>query len=565
MKTGIITVVLAAFAGIALTPVTSGAAQQPQASAASCYGSLVSGTPLTLGAYVESINTNGTVEINGVDTQDPTTAFQFSWGDGTPASSSFFPAQHQYSNVNENYVVTVTATENNGTTQIFSFPVYFVPPPVTPQSISGIAFEIPTQLPTFKTHFPGTTTPPNIGVFSSSSFPVYSSADLASILTAISSIDYAFANKNSFLLNGVFQIDMLENTGTNPDAGLSFWYTTPMSVGYAPSVMVGPGFPAITWYVLFNEVGKDTALNTPTSLTYGGNTDGGGSEIYAETMGDILSYAAGCQLISNASSYGIGADAKLDIQNAMLSGAALLQGTYNQYVADGAPFSSWNPYNGEPDPTIGTFSTLAWKFIAHAEQQGQGYQVPAQRMMKLLQLFDSSMLESYAPQTNSEAAATFRSTLMVTALSYAFSEDLRGEFEALNFPIDNDTFEQLYEMATNGGASLSPASESFGGVNVGSKSAGKTVTLTNYLLTPLTISTAFSGSDSNDFPLQSSSTCPASGTLAANSSCTYVIAFKPTVKGAEAATFSVTETAQDVGLALPVSPESVALSGTGKN
>lgn len=39
---------------------------------------------------------------------------------------------------------------------------------------------------------------------------------------------------------------------------------------------------------------------------------------------------------------------------------------------------------------------------------------------------------------------------MVTALSYAFSEDLRSEFESLNFFIDNATFEQLYEMATGG-------------------------------------------------------------------------------------------------------------------
>ena len=83
-------------------------------------------------------------------------------------------------------------------------------------------------------------------------------------------------------------------------------------------------------------------------------------------------------------------------------------------------------------------------------------------MMKLLQLFDSSMLTSYAPTENTEAAATFRSTLMVTALSYAFSQDLRSEFESLNFLIDNYAFEQLYEMATAGGAKLSPTSESFG-------------------------------------------------------------------------------------------------------
>jgi len=154
---------------------------------------------------------------------------------------------------------------------------------------------------------------------------------------------------------------------------------------------------------------------------------------------------------------------------------------------------------------------------------------------------------------------------MVTALSYAFSQDLRSEFMSLNFPIDDATFEQLYEMATGGGANPSPATESFGSVAVGSTSAGKTVTLTNYLLTPLTVSTSFSGRDPNDFPLQASSTCPSSGgALAANSSCTYVLAFKPSVKGAESATFSVAEIAQDGSLPLPNSPQSVALKGSGK-
>ena len=136
---------------------------------------------------------------------------------------------------------------------------------------------------------------------------------------------------------------------------------------------------------------------------------------------------------------------------------------YNNYVAASTPFSSWNPGGAGPDPTLGTISALAWKFIQHAEQQGQGYQVPAQRMMNLLQLFNSSMLASYDPSENTESASTFRSTLMVTALSYAFSKDLRSSFQDLNFPIDNQAFEQLYEMATGGGAKVSPATEAFGG------------------------------------------------------------------------------------------------------
>jgi hypothetical protein len=383
--------------------------------------------------------------------------------------------------------------------------------------------------------------------------------DVTDILKAISSIDYTFANKNTFLLGGEFKIYVLE--GTDYGGGSSYWFTTPMSVGYGAPILNAP----IGWYILFNEIGKDTTLNTPSSLTYGGNTDGNASEIYSETIGDVFSYASGCQLVSNPSTYGLDGLVALDIGNNMLVGAAALQQAYNNYVAAGAPFSSWNPYNGEPDPTLGTVSTLAWKFIEHAEEQGTGYEIPAQRMMHLLQLFDHSMLASYAPSENTEAAATFRSTLMVTALSYAFSLDLRNEFTNLNFPIDNPTFEQLYEMATGGGAKVSPEKETFGTVAVGKTSTGKTITLTNYLLVPLTVSTSFSGSDPGDFPVQAASTCPASGgTLAANSSCMYVLAFRPSVKAGESATFSVAEIAQDVSLPLLNSPQSVALEGTGK-
>jgi hypothetical protein len=523
---------------------------------ATCYGSLLSGSPPTLSASVQSINSNGTVVVNGADSAQPTMPFQFTWSDGT-STSGFFPQQHVFANPLQNYVITVTATENRGTTQQFLLPVFFTAPSITQRTILGVSFQIPTQQPVLQTHW-AANAPPTTSetVFSDSSFPVYSRSDVAYILAAISSIDYDFAKSNSFLLNGEFQIDMLENTTFG--GGYSLWYTTPMSVGYGAPV-VGP---PIQWNILFNEIGKDATLNTPLSLTYGGNTDGSASEIYSETMGDVFSYASGCELISNAASYGIGPDAALDIKNSLLSGAAALQGAFKAYVAAGAPFSSWNPNNGGTDPTLGTLSTLSWKFIEHAESQGKGYQIPAKRLMTVLQLFDPSMLGSYAPTSNTQVAATFRSTLMVTALSYAFSEDLRTEFRSLNFPIDDRTFEQLYEMVT-GGASVSPSMAAFA-APLGSTSAGQTFTLTNYLLTPISISGSFSGTNPNDFPVQASSTCPyPAGTLVANSSCTYVIAFAPSTNGPESATFSLTDSAQDVTQVLANSPQIIKLRGTG--
>jgi uncharacterized repeat protein (TIGR03803 family) len=418
---------------------------------ASCYSALISSRPPSLSAWVVSLSANGTVVFDAGDSMSGSAPPQWTWGDGT-TTSGWTPLQHTYSNTSQNYVVSVSIVDRDNTTQYYSVPVFFVAPTFTKQTFPGISFQIPSQPITFQTHWPYAP-PSDVTYFNSSAFPAYSSGDVAYILQSLSSIDYAFANSNSFLVNGVFSIDMLEDT--DGDAGESYWYTTPMSVGYAPAVVdPSSGEPTPQWYILFNEIGKDTTLNSPASLTFGGNTDGDASEIYSETMGDIFSYAAGCQLISNAASYGIGPDATADIRNSMLAGAANLQQAYNTYVSDGAPFSSWNPNNGGTDPTLGTVSTLAWEFIENAETQGQGYQIPLTRMMKLLQMFDPSMLTAYSPGSNTEAGATFRSTLMVTALSYAFQGDLRSQFEALNFPIDNTTYEALYQLAS--GTPLTP-------------------------------------------------------------------------------------------------------------
>ncbi len=548
-------IAMAALATLAAPSVLAAPNPAPAASGASCYSSLLPGSPpQTLSAYVQSINSKGTVAVNGVDTAQPATPFQFAWGDGS-TTSGFFPQTHIYANASQNYVITITATENSEATQQVSFPVFFTTPTITEQALPGVSFQIPSQAVQFQTHYLSYQPPTDVTFFSDSSFPIYSRSDVAYILGVASSIDYNFANNNSFLVNGVFSIDMLEVTDFS--GGASYWYTTPMSAGFSSSVADPP-----MWYILFNEIGKDTTLNTPVSFPYGGNTDGNASEIYSETMGDIFSYASGCQLISNAASYGIGPDVTSDIGNSMLAGAANLRGTFNAYVAAGVPFSSWNPYNGGPDPTLGTLTALSWKFIEHAEMQGLGYQTPVNRLMTLLQQFDASMLASYAPASNTQAAATFRSTLMVTALSYAFSEDLRSEFESLNFPIDNETFNQLYEGVTGGGASLLPATAAFAAQNVGLTSAGRTFTLTNYLLTPITLSASFSGANPQDFPVQASSTCPyPTGTLAANSSCAYIIAFAPSVKGAESSTLSVKDTVETQSLAN--SPQTVTLSGTG--
>jgi hypothetical protein len=63
--------------------------------------------------------------------------------------------------------------------------------------------------------------------------------------------------------------------------------------------------------------------------------------------------------------------------------------------------------------------------------------------MRLLRSFNATLATNYAPTQNTAAASAFRATLMVAALSYGFQQDLRSEFRALNFPIDDAAFVSL--------------------------------------------------------------------------------------------------------------------------
>src|SRR5579863_5697460 len=255
MKVHSLTTVLA-IAGIAMmaTPRLEAGQKTGAASVnASCYSSLLSGAPQTLSAFIDSQNANGTVEVNGGDSQQPSTPFQFAWGDGS-TTSGFFPQQHVYANPSQNYAITVTATENNASKQTVSIPLFFVAPSVTKKSFRNILFQIPSTTVQFQSHWPGYTPPTDVTEFADSSFPFYTRSVVTQILQGLSSIDYAFANKNSFLSNGEFSMDMLE--GTDYGGGVSYWFTTPMSVGYGASTLDAP----IAWYILFNEIGKDTTL-----------------------------------------------------------------------------------------------------------------------------------------------------------------------------------------------------------------------------------------------------------------------------------------------------------------
>jgi len=102
---------------------------------------------------------------------------------------------------------------------------------------------------------------------------------------------------------------------------------------------------------------------------------------------------------------------------------------------------------------------------------------------------------------------------------------------------------------------ITPASVDFGGVTLGTSSAGQTVTVTNPGGTGLAgLALAFTGTASGDFGLASNG-CPA--TLAAGASCSTVVVFTPSLAGGRQGFLTASSTTKGVATA------SESLAGTG--
>jgi len=114
----------------------------------------------------------------------------------------------------------------------------------------------------------------------------------------------------------------------------------------------------------------------------------------------------------------------------------------------------------------------------------------------------------------------------------------------------------------SGAISLSPTSENFGSLNVGTPSSPVTFTLTNGSSTTATaITPSVTGGNTGDFAITNSgagSCAAAGGSLSASASCTFTVTFTPGAAGARATTLSVSYSGGD-----GASPQTAPLSGAG--
>lgn len=396
--------------------------------------------PTTLFLWIVNIDKDtGKVDINGVDTQGPGTPFTWDWGDGV-AHDGWFPQNHTYSNITKNYIVKVTAHYSGDKTDFAEILVRFVAPNIVPISLpDNIAVSIPDHDVALTSRMPGYGIPDGLTHFDDDSFDTVSRSDVEYLLSLAAWLQMDFVNDNVYLIDGNFNQVLLRD----PTFGgmYSLWYTSPVSFGVGDY-----GFQGTIQYSSFmHEMGHNFTLNSPANYYYGGKTDGNASTIFSETMAQIFQHATAYEIVNNFDTYGLSEDIAFDIEQNAIPSISLVRISYENYVNSGMAFSSWNDPSTPEDETFNTFMAIAYKFFAHAENDGFGYKIPLKRMMTLLQLFDPDLRQRYDQQNNNLAADTFRATLMVTALSYAFSTDLRGEFRNLNFPISDETYSELMD------------------------------------------------------------------------------------------------------------------------
>jgi competence protein ComEC len=402
------------------------------------------GTPSSLSLNLQSLDqTSGKVVINGYDGRRPTIPFTFNWGDGK-TSEAFFPAEHVYSNSTGTYVVTVTAHYNDSTTDSQELTVSFVATAPTVNKIplpEDIWVSIPANPLSLTSHMPGYMAPSGLTYFDDTYFSVTPRSTVEYVLTVVASIQMDFANDDVYKVDGGFRQVVLRD----PEFGgmYSLWFTSPVSFGVNNS-----GFSGTPQYSSFmHEMGHNVTLNSPAGYFYGGKIDGNANAIYSEAMAQIFAHATAYVILNNAEYYGLSPELASDIKESTLSSMRIVRTAYEMYISGDKHFASWNDSSTQEDETFNTFMTIAYKFFEHAENGLDGYRIALKRMMTLLQTFDESMNTRFDQSHNTDAAANFRSTLMVAALSYAFETDLRAEFRALNFPIDDQVYVELYSKA----------------------------------------------------------------------------------------------------------------------
>lgn len=397
--------------------------------------------PPTLNVFIRSIDINtGKVILRGNDNRKPSAPFTIKWGDGT-TTEGLFPQEHTYSDRTKNYIVTIKANYPDSSFYSTEAFVRFIAPQMktipagnkTPVTIPDIKIELGSRLPLEGMY----KFSESLSFFTDDFFTLYPRKTIENILSVAAQVQMDLVNDDVFMKDNRFDQVLLRDA----DFGgmYSLWYTNPVSFGVGDYGLQG----AVQWSSFFHEMGHNFTLNTPADYYFGGKTDGNANAIYSETMAQIFQHVTAYEMINNYKKYGLSEDLAYELRISANASFFWTVTAYNRYISSGMNFKTWNDPNSSHDETSGAFMSLAYKFFEHAELEKVDYCKALKRMMKFLQRFDEDWHRRYEPDKDTPEGESFRATMMVAALSYAFDEDLRQEFKDLNFAINDDVYLEL--------------------------------------------------------------------------------------------------------------------------
>ncbi|MBN1916543.1 MAG: hypothetical protein JW889_01435 [Verrucomicrobia bacterium] len=346
--------------------------------------------------------------------------------------------------------MSVTSHHADGTSETESVLVRFVPfslPAGTTDLLNDTRVDIPSRMLRVRPTRAPYNVSPSLTIFDDSFFTACNGETVEYVLTVAAAIQMDLANNNVVKIDERFEQVLLRDPKWR--GMYSVWYSDPVCLASGDTGFQG----TIEWSSFFHEMGHNVTLNSPAEYHWGFKQDGSANTIYSETLAQIFQHATAYELVNNRDTYGIGPDLAFDIARSPRASMDIVRRSYVDYRKNGCRFCSWNDEKTEPDETVNTFMTLAYKFFEHAEKDAHGYQEPVKRLMAFLQRFNPEWDKGFSARSNSPQAEQFRATLMSAALSYAFDRDLRQEFRELLFPIDDEVFRQLMDSGTAGESS----------------------------------------------------------------------------------------------------------------
>lgn len=386
--------------------------------------------PRTLNVHEVRVR-GGNVTLSAGDPRRPATPFTFDWGDGT-RTEGFFPATHVYEAVNRNYEATVTA--HYGTfhqtvpvrVRFIAEKASFTRDPKTPKSVQ-VARQRVALVSTTPLYEP----PADLVGFDDKALAMPREL-LEYLLDVAHAILLDLCNHDIDPAVGLEQVIL---GAPSFGGGFSLWYTKPMSLGASPVFLS----QCTGLSPLLHEVAHNLTLNFPAKFRFGGKIDGPMSTIISETLAQILGHAAAWEILNRPGRYGLPAWLCDELENSVVNSFGILVNLYLGYVAGRCPYATVQRSGAQgSDPTVGTFMTAAYQFFRYAEVLGT-YREPVKRMMKLLQTFREDDRRRYQEPNNER----FRATFVVAALSYGLQRDLRADFRALRFPVDDALFAEM--------------------------------------------------------------------------------------------------------------------------